>query len=63
MRHSDSVLDVELLARRAIQLGPTVTTVRITGGLHDLALSPAPVRARYYAQIARWSAAYGWSAA
>lgn len=61
MRGSDIVLDVELLARRAIQLGPTVTVSRIAGGLHDLALSTPPVRAHYYAQIARWSAAYGWS--
>ena len=62
MRTSDIVLDVELLARRAIQLGPTVTVCRIEGGLHDLALSTPPVRAQYYAQIARWSATYGWSA-
>lgn len=61
MRASDVVLDVELLARRAIQLGPTVTVCRIEGGLHDLALSTSPVRAQYYAQIARWSAAYGWA--
>lgn len=61
MRASDIVLDVELLARRAIQLGPTVTVCRIDGGLHDLALSTSPVRAQYYAQIARWSSAYGWA--
>lgn len=61
MRASDVVLDVELLARRAIQLGPTVTVCRIEGGLHDLALSTSPVRAQYYAQIARWSASYGWA--
>ena len=61
MRASDIVLDVELLARRAIQLGPTVTVSRIAGGLHDLALSTAPARAQYYAQIGRWSSAYGWA--
>lgn len=61
MRTSDTVLDVELLARRAVQLGPTVTVVRIADGLHDLALSAAPVRAVYYAQISRWASAYGWS--
>ncbi|WP_448059004.1 alpha/beta hydrolase [Cellulomonas hominis] len=61
MRQADIVLDVELLARRAVQLGRTVTVVRIPGGLHDLALSPRPVRDHFYAEISRWSAAYGWS--
>lgn len=61
MRAADVVLDVELLARRAVQLGPVVSVVRIAGGLHDLTLSPAPVRARLYAEISRWTAAYGWS--
>lgn len=61
MRTADVVLDVELLARRAIQLGPVVTVVRIAGGLHDLTLSPPPVRAQLYAEIGRWSVAYGWA--
>lgn len=60
MRGADIVLDVELLARRAVQLGPTVTVVRIAGGVHDLTLSPAPARAVFYAQIARWLIGYGW---
>ena len=61
MRESDVVLDVDLLARRAVLLGPVVTVVRVTGGLHDLTLSPAPVRARYYAELSRWLSAYGWA--
>ncbi|HEY0187022.1 MAG TPA: alpha/beta hydrolase [Cellulomonas sp.] len=61
MRAADVVLDVELLARRAIQLGPVVTVVRIPGGLHDLTLSAPPVRARLYAEIGRWTVAYGWA--
>lgn len=61
MRSADTVLDVELLARRATQLGPCVTVVRIAGGLHDLVLSAPPVRARVYAEIDRWSAGYGWA--
>ena len=61
MREGDVVLDVELLARRAVQLGPTVTISRIAGGLHDLALSATTPRSAYYAQIARWSTVYGWS--
>lgn len=60
MRSADVVLDVELVARRAVQLGPVVTVVRIAGGMHDLALSPAPVRERFYAEIDRWLAGYGW---
>ena len=60
MREADSVLDVDLLARRAVLLGPVVTVVRIPGGLHDLSLSPAPVRAHFYREITRWTAAYGW---
>ncbi|WP_028050616.1 alpha/beta hydrolase [Cellulomonas sp. URHD0024] len=60
MRSADVVLDVELLARRAVQLGSHVTVIRVPDGLHDLALSPAPVRARFYAEIDRWVSAYGW---
>ncbi|WP_029291444.1 alpha/beta hydrolase [Cellulomonas sp. HZM] len=61
MRSADIVLEVDQLARRAVQLGPNVTVVRIAGGVHDLSLSAPPVRERYFAEIARWTAAYGWS--
>ena len=61
MRESDSVLDVDLLARRAVQLGTNVTVVRIQGGLHDLALSARPVRAQYYKRLAQWLVSYGWA--
>lgn len=60
MRAADIVLDVELVARRAVQLGSVVTVVRIAGGLHDLSLSAEPARARFYAEIDRWLAGYGW---
>lgn len=63
MREVDVVLDVDLLARRAVLLGPLVTVVRVTGGLHDLGLSPEPVRRRYYAEMTRWASAYGWAGA
>ena len=59
MRRSDVVVDVDLIARRAVQLGPLVTVVRIDGGLHDLTLSARPARERFYAEISRWSIAYG----
>jgi alpha-beta hydrolase superfamily lysophospholipase len=58
MRASDIVLDVELLGRRALQLGPVVTVVRVEGALHDVLLSPSPVRERAYGEIARWLRAY-----
>ena len=61
MREADIVLDVEPLARRASHLGRVVTLVRIPGGMHDLALSAPRPRALFFAEIVRWSAAYGWS--
>ncbi|WP_029068180.1 alpha/beta hydrolase [Jonesia quinghaiensis] len=61
MRTSDSVLDVEVLARRAPQLGANVTINRIKDGIHDLALSRADVRAHYYERIRQWTIGYGWS--
>lgn len=60
MRAADVVLDVEPMVRRALHLGPVVTVVRIADGVHDLALSPRPVRDRFYAEITRWSTGYGW---
>lgn len=60
MREADTVLDVDLLARRAVLLGHVVTVVRIAGGLHDLALSKPHARARFYGEVARWTSAYGW---
>jgi len=61
MRRADIVLDVEPLARRASHLGRVVTLVRIPDGMHDLSLSAPEPRARFFAEIVRWSAAYGWS--
>ncbi|WP_250445461.1 alpha/beta hydrolase [Actinotalea sp. C106] len=60
MREVDTVLDVDLLARRAVLLGPLVTVVRIQGGLHDLTLSARPARERFYGELSRWLTAYGW---
>jgi len=60
MLSADIVLDVEAIVRRAVRLGPVVTVVRLEGGIHDLVLSPPPVRARVFAEITRWCAVYGW---
>jgi alpha-beta hydrolase superfamily lysophospholipase len=60
MRRADTVLDADLLARRAVLLGPVVTVVRVADGIHDLTLSARPARERFYAEVTRWVAAYGW---
>jgi alpha-beta hydrolase superfamily lysophospholipase len=59
MRRTDAVLDVNIIAARALTLGRTVTVERIEGALHDVFLSPANVRADAYARLARWLRAYG----
>ena len=61
MRRTDAVLDVNVIAARALTLGRTVTVERIDGALHDVFLSPARVRKDAYARLARWLVAYGGS--
>jgi alpha-beta hydrolase superfamily lysophospholipase len=58
MRSSDIVLDVHLVARRALELGPVVTVARVPGALHDVVRSPRPVRDRAYDEIRRWARGY-----
>jgi alpha-beta hydrolase superfamily lysophospholipase len=55
---ADAVLDVEHIARWSASLGSHVTIVRIEGGLHDLVLSPAPVRERVFDELDRWLTGY-----
>jgi alpha-beta hydrolase superfamily lysophospholipase len=57
-RAADAVLDVDDIVRWSTRLGAVVTIVRIDGGLHDLALSAAPARQRYFDEIDRWLSAY-----
>ncbi len=54
MRRSDAVLDVGVMALRAMALGRTVTLERIDGGLHDVFLSAPAVRKDAYGRLARW---------
>lgn len=54
MRRSDAVLDVSVIALRAMALGRTVTLERIDGALHDVFLSAPAVRRDAYARLARW---------
>ena len=60
MLSADIVLDVEAIVRRAVRLGRVVTVVRFDGGIHDLVLSPQPVRKHVFTEITRWCAVYGW---
>ena len=55
---ADAVLDVADIVRWAPRLGGHVTVLRVDGGMHDLTLSAAPVRARLFSELSRWSAAY-----
>jgi alpha-beta hydrolase superfamily lysophospholipase len=54
MLETDSVLDVADIARRALQLAPTVTVARIDGALHDVMLSRRPVRDHVKSEMRRW---------
>jgi len=58
MRRTDAVLDVNIIALRALTLGRSVTVERIDGALHDVFLSPAGVRTDAYARLARWLRGY-----
>lgn len=51
---SDAVLNVNTMAKVGRKLGPDVTEVTIPNGLHDLVLSPLPVRTRVYTAIFSW---------
>ena len=55
---SDVVLDVNLMARWVHKLSPHVTLVRVPGALHDVTLSPGPVRERVFDEVSRWLDAY-----
>ncbi|MFI6386594.1 alpha/beta hydrolase [Nonomuraea sp. NPDC050547] len=57
-RSADIVLDPRQIARWATAIGPHVTCVRITDGMHDLVLSAEPARKQVFAEIDRWSAAF-----
>ncbi len=58
LRSADTVLDVDQIVSRGARLGRHVTIVRIEGGLHDLFLSPPPVRQVAMYELERWLQAY-----
>ena len=53
---ADGVPDARHIRALAPRLGPRVTTKAIPGGLHDLVLSPAPVREAVYRELFAWLA-------
>lgn len=55
---ADAVLDVADIRRYGLALGPHVTPMRVVGGLHDLLLSRAPLRAALYPRIFSWCATH-----
>ena len=50
----DTVLSVEQIVERSRFLGEDVTVVQIPGGVHDLVLSPSPVREEYLSTLTGW---------
>lgn len=60
MLRSDTVLDVDRVARAALRIGPSITVERIEGALHDVFLSATPVRDEAYRRLDRWLR--GWRA-
>lgn len=58
LRSVDTVIDVVQTAHRSTRLGQLVTIATFEDAIHDVLLSPAPVRARVYAEMRRWIGAY-----
>ena len=57
-RCTDTIVDADVTARRAIGLGKLVTVARFDGGVHDLVLSAPPVREQVFAAMRRWLGGY-----
>ena len=57
-RCTDTIVDADATARRAIGLGKLVTVARFDGGVHDLVLSAPPVREQVFAAMRRWLGGY-----
>ena len=57
-RRTDTIVDADGTARRAIGLGKLVTVARFDGGVHDLVLSAPPVREQVFSAMRRWLGGY-----
>ncbi|PFG20622.1 alpha/beta hydrolase [Serinibacter salmoneus] len=58
MAAADIVIEVNVIAERALTLAESVSVATLEGALHDVLLSPRPIRERAYEHIARWSRAH-----
>ncbi len=58
LRTTDVVLDVERMRRRAARLSRHVTIAQVPGALHDVTLSPEPVRSQVYDEVQSFLTAY-----
>jgi alpha-beta hydrolase superfamily lysophospholipase len=58
LRSVDTVIDVDLVARRVLRLGRQVTVARIPGAMHDVLLSAEAVREPAFATMGRWCETY-----
>ncbi|WP_416405077.1 alpha/beta hydrolase [Arthrobacter sp. LFS091] len=51
---ADVALNVDAVAHRSLSLADTVTISRLPNALHDIFLSPEPIRREAFARIGRW---------
>lgn len=54
LKQTDAVLNVNDIRKRAPRLGSQVSLLEIAGGMHDLVLSPRPVREQALGEMIRW---------
>lgn len=54
MAKADVAIDVEIVARRAVNLGTNVTIRRLRDAMHDVFLSAKPVRTRAFDALRTW---------
>ncbi|PWD50646.1 alpha/beta hydrolase [Serinibacter arcticus] len=58
MAESDIVIEVDVIAERALRIARTVTVATVPGAIHDVLLSRREVRDDAYDRIARWVRGY-----
>jgi alpha-beta hydrolase superfamily lysophospholipase len=59
MMKADTAIDVEGVARASLKLGSLVTVLRLRDSLHDVFLSPLPIRTEAFTQLRQWLRTYG----
>jgi alpha-beta hydrolase superfamily lysophospholipase len=62
MRERDAVLSIAPMRRAAAELCVQLDEALVEGGLHDVLLSPAPVRNEAYGRLGNWLEQLGWQA-